>query len=136
MILKFHSKDIGKIITKVVEFAAGEDCKFVLEINKSKNKRSLNQNRYYWSVVVGIFADHTGYMKEEAHQILTEKYLQYTKDGREFTKSTKQLDTKEFEEFTEKCRQWLWHEFQLHIPLPNEVTEEMWIELSRKHSHL
>lgn len=132
MILKFYSKDLGKIITKLVEFAAGEDCKYVLEINKSKNKRSLNQNKYYWGVVITIFADYTGYLKEECHQILTEKFLQYTKSGREFTRSSKQLDTKEFEEYVKKCRMWLYHEHQLHIPLPNEVTEEMWIELSRK----
>lgn len=132
MIIKFESKDIGKAITKLVEFAAGENCKFVLEINKSKNKRSLNQNKYYWGVVIQIFSDHTGHIPEECHQWLTEKFLQYTNNGRQFTKSTKQLDTKEFEEYTEKCRQYLWHEFELHIPLPNEVTEEMWIELKRK----
>lgn len=131
MVLKFHSKDIGKIITKVIEFAAGEDSKFVLEINKSKNKRSLNQNKYYWGVVIKIFSDDTGYTPEECHQWLASKFLQYTKNGRDFTRSTKQLDTKEFEEYTEKCRQWLYHELNLHIPLPNEVTEEMWIELSR-----
>jgi len=132
MILKFHSRDIGKTITKLVEYASGEDCKFVLEINRSKNKRSLNQNKYYWGVVIAIFSDYTGFENEECHQMLTEKFLQYTKSGREFTKSTKQLDTKEFEQYTEKCRLWLWHEFELHIPLPNEVTEEMWIELQRK----
>jgi len=131
MIVKFKSTELHKVIARITDFV-GSDGKFVLEINRSKNKRSLSQNKYYWGVVINIFADHTGYMAEECHQMLTEMFLQYTKNGYEFTKSTKQLDTKEFEEYTEKCRQWLWHQLQLHIPLPNEITEEMWIELQRK----
>jgi len=41
-----------------------------INIEKSQKKRSSFQNRYYWGVIVAMLADHTGYTKEEMHEIL------------------------------------------------------------------
>lgn len=87
---------------------------------KPKKSRSNQQNRYYWGVVCKLVSDHTGYMPEEVHQIMAEKFLSYEKDGRVFTRSTTKLKTAEFEDYMEKCRRWAAMELQVYIPLPNE----------------
>ncbi len=134
MIFKFVEKDLGSVVQKLFAFCNGKEGKFILEINKSKSVRSLNQNRFYWGVVLPIMSDHFGYTTEEMHQICASTYLSYEKGDKEFTKSTTKLDTKEFEAYIEKIRQWAMSEHGVHIPVPNEVTEEMYIELHRKHN--
>lgn len=108
----------------------GKDDFFVIEIQKSKRVRSLNQNKYYWGVVVKIVSNHTGYTSEETHQELARMFLAYDNNGKRFVKSTAKLNTFDFEQYTEKCRQWAWHEMNVHIPLPNEVTEEVYMTLN------
>jgi hypothetical protein len=134
MILKFTEKDLGSVVQKLFHYCNGHTGKFILEIKKSKNVRSLSQNRFYWGVVLPIMSDFFGYSNEEMHQICATTYLRYEKDGKEFTKSTTKLDTKEFETYIEKIRQWAMSEYGVHIPTPNEVTEEMYIELQRKYN--
>ena len=87
---------------------------------KPKRSRSNQQNRYYWGVVVKIMADHTGYLPEEMHQIMAEKYLSYKKKGRIFIQSTTKLRTSEFETYMEACRRFAAMELQCFVPLPNE----------------
>lgn len=135
MILKFTEKELGTVVQKLFAYC-GNKGKFILEINKSKSIRSLNQNRFYWGVVLPILSDFFGYSNEEMHQICATTYLRYEKDGKEFTKSTTKLDTKEFENYLEKIRQWASSEHGIHIPLPNEVTEELYIELQRKYNQI
>ena len=87
---------------------------------KPKRKRSDQQNRYYWGVVIKLISAHTGYEPEEMHQIMAEKYLSYEKNGRTFTRSTTKLKTMEFEDYMEQCRRFAAIDIQVYIPLPNE----------------
>lgn len=134
MILKFKHSEVGKAVQKIFEYCK-DDSKYVLEINKSKNIRSLNQNRYYFGVVLLILSDHFGYTTDELHQICAGTFLRYENKGKEFIKSTTKLDTKEFERYLEQIRMWALNEHQIIIPLPNEVTEEVYIELQRKYNY-
>jgi hypothetical protein len=108
----------------------GKDDWFVVEVLRSKKTRSLNQNKYYWGVVVKILSMHTGYTSDETHQELARMFLSYQNGKKRFVKSTAKLNTFEFEQYTEKCRQWAWQEMNVHIPLPNEVTEEIYMTLN------
>jgi len=130
MIFKFRSDKPEQAFKKITDFVLGKDDWFVVEITKAKQIRSLNQNRYYWGVVVKILAQHTGYTSEETHQELARMFLQYENNGKLFVRSTTKLNTVEFENYTESCRQWAWNEMNLHIPLPNEITEEMYMMLN------
>lgn len=134
MIIKFKEYEIGVAITKLFNYCNTKGESYVLEINKSKNKRSLSQNRFYWGVALPILSDHFGYNTEEMHQICAAIFLRYEKDGKDFVKSTTKLDTKEFENYLDKIRQWSMSEHGIHIPVPNEVTEEMYLELQRKYN--
>jgi len=105
-------------------------------VRKVKKQRSLNQNSYYWGVVIKIMAQELGYTDNEMHQVLGEFYLSYDKkvfkgskpefgDIRQtFIKSTTELSTIEFENYLENCRR-LASENGIFIPLPNECTDDL-----------
>lgn len=50
--------------------------------------------------------------------------------------STSDLDTKSFEQFLEVCRAWSRDFLNCHIPVPNEVTEEMMLEYEKSYNSL
>ena len=94
----------------------------------SGKNRSNPQNKYYWSVPVSIISEHTGFTKDEVHELLKRKFLKdvrliHTKKGiieLELTKSTTELDTKSFSDMMSDIRIWASAELNLWIPEPNE----------------
>jgi hypothetical protein len=129
MLFKFKASEVEGACSKIRRYLK-EGAAYILEIKEAKNKRSLQQNKYYWGVVVEIVAEHTGYNPHEAHQELAEMFLSYThENGKRFVESTTELNTLEFEKYTEKCRIWAASELQVTIPLPNEITEESWMQI-------
>ncbi|MEN6423332.1 MAG: hypothetical protein ABFD76_15440 [Smithella sp.] len=91
-----------------------------LTIRERKSQRSLNQNRYYFGVVLDILSNHTGYESDEMHEILKFKFLKTVKADMEYIKSTTKLNTVEFEEYLTKIKQWAAVELNCYIPDPNE----------------
>ena len=93
-------------------------------VEKIKHKRSNNQNQYYWGVVVKLIAQHTGHNPEQIHEALKQMFSPKWYLGSVMVpNSTARLDTIEFVEYTEKCRQWGSEFLNLNIPLPGEVAE-------------
>ena len=96
---------------------------------KEARKRSSSQNSYYWSVVVHLFSEETGYGKDEAHEqlkslFLTEKAVINTTNGEKIidvTKSTQSLNTAQMEEYLGSIREFCAKELSLSIPEPGEV---------------
>jgi hypothetical protein len=95
--------------------------KVVMVLKTPKKPRSLNQNDYYWAVVVQMIADETGFTPDEAHEAI--KWLFLRKQlGNIFTvRSTSILNTIEFENYVEQVRIWAQTELNIKIPLPNEI---------------
>lgn len=99
-----------------------------------KPQRSNQQNRYYHGVVLERLANsEIGYDKEEWHEILKHKFLKKwvtlkDRNGKfeeiEITQSTKELDTKGFEDFMTNARQWA-STLSIWIPEPNEISMEV-----------
>jgi hypothetical protein len=102
-----------------------------VEVKAIKRKRSLKQNAYFHAVVCGVFGLEFGLTIEESKQIFRERFLNYSKKGHEFYKSTTELNTIEFEDFASKCRMFA-SEQGCFIPLPNEVTDELLNEIERQ----
>ena len=111
------------------KFYKKHDKKFVqLTLRQQGKPRSSQENRYYWSVIVGMIAEDTGNEPERVHEALKEMFL-----GREFVrmgtkempvpKSTKELSTYDFEIYAEQCRAFAASELGLRIPLPHESLE-------------
>lgn len=109
-----------------------ETAKFgiTIEVSKKKTLRSINQNAYYWGIVIQQISDEWGYFPNEVHQILKIEFLKIDDvvyKGKTFpiVKSTTKLKTDEFEEYLEKCRMWASINLEICILLPNEC-ESMW----------
>jgi hypothetical protein len=108
-----------------------EPCLYVVTIDKARNKRSTLQNSYYWAVIVPAFCE--GYedaygesiSKERAHEALKielnfKEITNYeTGEIARIPLSTADENTKEFHEYTERCR--LWISEWLHIDTPDPV---------------
>lgn len=102
-----------------------------ITIEEAKKKRSLNQNSFYWGVVVQavlqMFLDEGNDVDaDEVHEYLKAHVGKLTKqlftpDGSRLHTlcSTARLNTKEFEDYLEKIRAWA-AGFGVVIPLPNE----------------
>jgi len=87
--------------------------------------RSLNQNAYYWGVIVDMLGKYLGYFPDEIHAVLKQKFLPaktvVLKDEEiVIPESTAKLDTTQFEEYLESIRVWAARDLNFVIPSPNE----------------
>lgn len=96
----------------------------------NKKQRSTNQNRYYFGIIVDLLSEHTGFTRDEMHEILKSKFLRRTmwipkKTGimemSVISYSTKELTTVQFEKYLSEIREWSSMELGVSIPEPNEV---------------
>jgi hypothetical protein len=104
--------------------------RFIITLKEQKRKRSLNQNAYYWGVVIAaitqMFRDAGNYVDgEDVHEFLKLRVcklsrLIVTPDGEVHKSlgSTTKLSTMEFEVYLERIRAWA-AEYGCVIPLPN-----------------
>jgi len=109
---------------------------------RKRKRRSSEQNRYYWGVVIpeivrGLIdlgneglQEGSEESKNTAHELLKQELLKngeevFTKDGTLFRlpSSTTKCTTVEFEEYLERVRQWAAEYLGIVIPLPNEQTQ-------------
>jgi len=119
-------------LIKAFHYAKGlfEVAKFgiLVTISLKKQKRSIEQNGYYWGIVINMIAEEMGHTPDEVHQILAKMFLKIKEveiDGVVYaiTKSTTKLKTDEMEEYLEKCRRYASINLHIVIPLPNETIE-------------
>lgn len=92
-----------------------------LIVRKWKKKRTDNQNKYYWGVIIPILCESLGYFDEEMHDALKWKFLR--KKEREklpTVKSTASLSTIEFKNYIDEIVIWAASE-GIIIPEPNKV---------------
>lgn len=129
MIPTFTGKvDRGKVLLDrpsqyLIQISRLEGQRIEIILRKLWKKRSDNQNRFYWGVVLEILGEHCGYDAEEMHEALKEKFLSNQRDEKGLVKirSTAKLNTAEFEEYLDKIKKWSAMELNCFIPDPNEV---------------
>jgi hypothetical protein len=92
---------------------------------KRKKTRSVNQNAYYWGVVIALLCEELGWMdkdgKDEMHEYLKSLFLKKYRGEIVTVRSTTSLDTGEFEDYLSAVRSWASIEHGCYIPLPHEV---------------
>ena len=93
----------------------------LLVLKRPRKPRSVNENNYYWGVVIQMISDETGMTPEETHEAMKWQFLR-KQVGQIFTvKSTRILNTLEFEDFVERVRVFAQTNLNIKIPLPNET---------------
>jgi hypothetical protein len=130
------ASDGGKIPTHILHrlidaVSKAPGNRFVLTLKEQKRKRSLNQNAYYWGVVIppilALLREHGNYVDaEDVHEFLKLRVgklsrMIVTPDGevQKSLGSTAKLSKMEFEAYLERVRAWA-AEFGVAIALPNE----------------
>lgn len=92
-----------------------------LIVRKWKKRRTDNQNKYYWGVVIPILCESLGYSDEEMHEALKWKFLRNRdKEKLPTVKSTSGLSTIEFNNYINEIVRWSAQE-GIIIPDPNQV---------------
>jgi hypothetical protein len=101
-------------------------------------QRSLDQNAYFHGVIIPILAGHFGYtIKEMKNALAFEFYPEEitTINGEAITVPGRSRDknTKEMTEIIDTIRHWSMEEHGCYIPEPNEIPDEILIQMSEKH---
>ena len=116
----------GKVVSGRLAFEAMERSRWIaaianmagdveIIIRKPVKDRSIDQNSYYWGVVIKLTSEASGHAANEQHKEFKAKFL----GGR----STTKLTTKEFEDYIEQIRAWS-SEQNIIIPDPERVDYE------------
>ena len=103
-----------------------DDGPVTLRVTVGKKTRSLQQNAYWWGVVIPLFMETCGYEKQEMHDALALHLLPVeivdikTGEVRVVPGHTSKLTVQEFNDLIERVQR-LGAEMQIYVPDPNEV---------------
>jgi hypothetical protein len=111
------------------------DGKYLIRIKRA-GKRSLNQNRYYFKVIVGLITDKINsygndFSKEEIHEWLKSKFnyqemiIPDTAEFDKIPKSTTGLNTLQFSDYMDKIKIYAAESLDLFIPDPGQ-SQDIW----------
>lgn len=116
---------------KIIRFPALDGLKdgpVDITVTRKRATRSAQANAYWWGVVLAALSEHTGYTRDEIHEIVKAKFLprqlavcdgngevigEYVIGG-----TTTRLTTVEFGELIERVRVWAAEELGCEIPEP------------------
>ncbi len=104
-----------------------ETWELEIAIQRRRATRSIQQNRYYWSQVVGLVAQYTGESPDTIHDIYKAKFLPRVitvpniRTGEvvaEFTLggSTRKMNTAEFSTYVTAIKDWAYDSLGVIIP--------------------
>jgi len=89
--------------------------------------RSVEQNNYYWGVVIKMIGEETGCPtkadQEDLHKQLSAMFLVKRGKFGTYVESTTRLETDIFERYLQALRDWALEFHGIRIPLPNEVVK-------------
>lgn len=124
----------GKLCVKSADAFSARLARFrdgpvEVTVERKHATRSGQQNRWYWSQVVGLVAEHTGYTPDEIHEIYKAKFIPKElaiADGNGevvmemvIGGSSARLNTAQFSEYCEQIRMWA-ATLGVVIPDPNQ----------------
>jgi hypothetical protein len=126
--------DDGRAKAAMLNQIRGLRGKHRVEITKHRPRRSDRQNRYYWPCFVSPFGQ---YMREQGehvtdlqcHEILKNMFLRETAtnwqtgDAFDFTRSTADLNTHDFNAYLDACAAWLSETLGIIVPEPSDYHE-------------
>ncbi len=127
----FHFEQRDRIAFDKYTSGLKEGTPIWLSLSIARKSRSNNQNRYYFGVIIDILSDYFGYSTLECHEVLKWQFLRIVgENGKpDSCKSTTELDTMEFEVYLNKVREWASTEYEIYLPLPNEIDLPEYIEI-------
>ncbi|MFA5168759.1 MAG: hypothetical protein WC530_09550 [Candidatus Omnitrophota bacterium] len=112
---------LDSAVANAIIWTIKEGENVVVTIKRRYKNRTLNQNAYYWGVVLPPIAEHTGHTAEECHEaykrmFLPPRIVEFGKMSFKMPGSSADLSTVEMTEFIEKIRAHAAVEFGMNIP--------------------
>lgn len=99
----------------------GRGLAVTVRVEERRDRRSSQGNRYYW-FILGLISEHTGFEKDELHELFKKKFNPVTVSlGQEedvIGGSTRKMDTKRFAEYVERIRRFAETELNVTTPDP------------------
>lgn len=94
-----------------------------VEVNMEprRKNRSLQQNSYYWGIVLAEISEFTGYDPEDLHNHFKAHFLQKKVGNLTTFKSTARLNSKEFSEYIDKIRRFTEQVLGFSISTPEDA---------------
>ena len=92
-----------------------------MTVKKISKTRSLNQNNYYWGVVLKLISDYTGHDPEDLHNHFKYHFLRKEAGNLTTSHSTTELDKIQFGEYLDKIIRFASVRLGVVIPNPEEV---------------
>ena len=107
--------------------ARHENRRVTITIRREQQVRSLQANKWYWSCVVPLFSEWSGYEKDEAHEVLKAMFLKTEKvlptgEVLEIPGSSARLSGEDFRAYCDRVSHFL-AEHGLYVPAPGEKIE-------------
>ena len=136
--VKIHNRDQFMAAMRSLAIKGESVTPFVIVATRATRRRTSPENRYYFGVIVRIFAEHLAECNGEtiatnwskrAHLKLRswcgfrEEIILPNGVVDDQERSTSTYTTVEFEEYAENCRMLLADEFKIIVPLPNEQAD-------------
>jgi hypothetical protein len=105
----------------------------VLTVEKYRRKRSSNQNRWYFGVVLKLISDHTGEDVQSLHEAFKMQFSEMRDvHGLKVPQRTSGMDTTDFSQHCERVRQWAAEFLGLNIPDPTPDFENQPLDSSNQ----
>lgn len=105
-------------------------------VRKHAPNRSVQQNRWYWGVILAALADHTGYTPDDMHAYCKQRFLEpperkhlviadaqgeYRDEAQvSLETSTTRLTTAAMAAYCEQVRMWAAADLGINVPSPDE----------------
>lgn len=136
-IRKGNKGDWKRIYEKYIKIDSSRDQTFYM--SDEYPNRSLLQNAYFHGVIIVILSDELGYTREEMKAVLAYKFYPIeikTLEGEVVKQggNSSKLNTKRMVEVVDEIRLWAIEEMGIHIPLPNEIPDEIMIKMSEENN--
>jgi hypothetical protein len=119
------SFDFPKTVKEYLLSLAGAEVD--VQIGKHYKKRTEQENRYYYGVIIPIVAEEIG----EEDKDIVHSWLQIAVDhkktigGHDVPLGTSELSTVEFEDYASRARMFASKFLNVYIPLPNEGIRDL-----------
>ena len=93
-------------------------------VEKQMRRRTLDQNAWYWGVVLKLISEHTGQDAQSLHEAFKFMFSdKITIKGLVIAKSSRTRDTIDFSEYCENIRQWARAFLGVEIPDPKSQSD-------------
>ncbi len=92
-----------------------------VSLEQKRKNRTLQQNKYYWSTILGTISDYTGYEVEDLHNHFKAHLLKREIGNLTTFKSTSHLNTKEFTDYIDKIIRFANQVLGIEIPTPEQA---------------